>query len=282
MRLFNLHQGVVRLNKILQIIKAEMIKQHRIAFHSKLIYFSLLIWPMFYFFNAYYNYKPFNITKSNWVGINSNNDLLIFLVIGLLGYITFWSMVQSSWQMSMERQNGTLEIIFLSPANRLAMMYGRAAGALIENIWMFVVFSLLLIFWIQGIPFINLIKLPIVFVVLIISAIIWGGLLNVIFLFSRDASILFTVLDEPMVLFSGVRFPTSLFPIWAKFISVIFPLTHVLLIIRYLLEENYSIQMLTSSISSLLITLGLIIFLTIWLLNKAEKNSRKTGNFNFY
>jgi len=44
--------------------------------------------------------------------------------------------------MEIERTNGTLEIIFISPSSKLAMMYGRAIGSLFENIWMFFVFSI--------------------------------------------------------------------------------------------------------------------------------------------
>ncbi|MBA1334421.1 MAG: Efflux ABC transporter, permease protein [Firmicutes bacterium] len=262
-------------------MRAEVIKQHRNSFHSYGVYFTLLIWPIVVFFNAYYSYKPFNLSQGPWNTFASQEDIIMFLITGFLGYISFKSLLQSAFYMGHERINGTLETIFLTPANRIAIIYGRAFGALIENIWMFSVFCVFVTVWIRRIPVESLIYIPISFIVLIVSAAVWGGLMNVIFLFSRDASFLMAVFDEPMILFSGVRMPTFVFPIWAKIISALFPLTYALMIVRPLLIEG-SLSASLQGIYKLLISLLLIVSLTLWLLKKAEKNARKNGNFVFY
>jgi ABC-2 type transport system permease protein len=265
----------------LQIIKAEIVKQHRNTFHSKMTYFSLLIWPIMLFFNAYYSYKVFNLNQSIWKNFNSSQSVITFLITGFLGYNCFWSLVQSAWQMGFERQDGTLEVIFLSSVNRIVMIYGRVLGALFENIWMFLLFSTFIIIYLKGIPITRLIYLPIAFIILLSSAMVWGGLMNVLFLFSRDASILFNIFDEPMALFSGVKVPTMIFPLWAKCLSIIFPLTHTLVIIRSLLIEGklfYNNQ----AFYILLLINFLLVALTLFLLKKAEKHARITGSLSFY
>jgi ABC-2 type transport system permease protein len=269
------------MNNIWQIISAEVVKQHRNSFHSRMVYFSLLIWPIITFFDANYSYKPFNLTSANWANFHSEQSILSFLIVGLFGSITFRSLVQSAWQMGFERQNGTLEILFLTPANRLALIYGRALGALFENVWMFLIFSVLVVLFVGGISVSDLVYLPFCFLVVLVAALVWGGLLNVVFLFSRDASVLFTILDEPMVLFSGVRIPTFLFPLWAKVISVVFPLTYILVIMRrLLLDEN--LGSLVWNIVGLVISNVTLIGLTVWLLKKAEGNARRNGELSFY
>ena len=74
-----------------------------------------------------------------------------------MSYTCFWSMVQNAWSMAnQERKGGTLEITFLSPANRLAMMYGRALGALIQEVWMFCCFSVFILVYTKAIQFHNI------------------------------------------------------------------------------------------------------------------------------
>jgi len=266
---------------IWRIIQAEIMKQHRNTFHSRYMYFALLIWPIVIFINAYYDFKPFNLSDSMSEYFTSIESMVTFLITGFLAYNSFGALVQSAWLMSFERRNGTLEMVFLSPANRMAIIYGRALGALFQNIWMFLIFAVFVTVYVNGIPLVNLLYLPLVFLILILSAMIWGGLMNVIFMFSRDAGILFNVFDEPMALFSGVRVPAAVFPLWAKVISVIFPLTHTLVIVRSLLIRGSLIGSLPS-IGYLIAVSIIMIALTRFMLHKAEKHGRETGNFSFY
>lgn len=218
---------------MLRVIGAEIIKQHRNWFNSKYTYFSLLLWPILIFINIYFSYKPFEgIYQQKLFEAIGSDDLMLFLIVGALSQNCFWAMVQTAWQMSYERQSGTLDIIFLAPANKLCLMYGRALGAIFESVWMLGVFSIIIISLFSGVSITMLIKVPIIFVILIISATVWGGLMNVAFLFSRDATFLFNIFDDPMTLFSGTRIPIQVFPIWAKVIASIFPLTHALVLIR--------------------------------------------------
>lgn len=269
------------MHPIRQVIQAEMLKQHRNWFHSGLIYFSLLIWPILTFFVAYFNYKPFDLQSSSIALFETEESVLLFLITGYIGWICFWSLMQSAWQMGFERQNGTLETVFLSPANRPALMYGRALGALFENIWMFLVFSVAVTFWIKGIPLSGVIFLPISLMVIFISAVVWGGFLNVMFLFSRDAGFLYDICDEPMTLFSGVTIPPTVFPLWAKVISVIFPLTHALFVSRNLLIPKTT-TVFYAGVIELMSSLGLLIILTLVLLKYAERHARRSGNLTFF
>lgn len=267
----------------IRILKAEVLKQHRYFFQSKFIYFTLFLWPILAFINEYYVFKPLSINNSiiKMDGLGATQSLIIFLFTGYIGYLCFWSMVQSAWQMNDERNNGTLETIFLSPVNRQALIYGRALGAIFQNMWLFFVFSIFMIAFYYGNIAKFAILLPLIFIILIFSATIWGGFMNAIFLFSRDASFLFYVFNDPMSLFSGTRIPTIVFPLWAKVISSVFPLTYVLVIIRNIFYQgklNFNLPDSAKLAASLLIIGALTAVIT----KLAEKNSRIKGDWTFY
>jgi len=264
------------------VLRGEIAKQHHHHYHSCFVFFSLLVWPVFGFFTVYFSYKPFSLAKGTLCGIAGSQDLMIFLCAGYMAYNCFWAIVQSAWNMTwLERQSGTLEIAFLSPANRLAMMYGKALGALFEETWMFLCFCLFMLFWAHGFSLRLLILLPLVFFVLLISASIWGGLLNTVFLLSRDASMIYSMFEDTMVLLAGVRVPVGSFPPWAKAISLVFPLTYCINIIRALFMVSVSVNV-WQNLGQLFVCLLFMIVATVLLLKRAEAVHRDRGELGLY
>ncbi|WP_400244390.1 ABC transporter permease [Niallia sp. JL1B1071] len=269
--------------KLFTILQAEFVKSHKHNFHNKLIYFSLLLWPALLFVTSYYSFKPFNLTDTSPLSAYMNVDqITMFLLTGYLGYIFFWSLVQSAWNMSYERQAGTLELIFLTPANRLTIMFARAAGNLLEAVWLFTVFILLVLVVTGKGAEIHWGYLPLALLLLSVSAIVWGAFLNIVFLFSRDAGILFTIFEEPMQFFSGVRIPVLAFPIWGKAIAYLFPLTYVLDIFRDLVLNGKSFEQMIGQYLLLCTIILLLCISSVFLLKKAETHAKKTGNMVLY
>lgn len=263
------------------VIKAEIIKQQHHNYHSYFVYFSLLLWPILGFLEIYYTYHPFEF--SGYLGINNSQDLLAFLATGYMTYTCFWSMVQNAWSMSyQEREGGTLEIAFLTPANRMAMNYGKALGALIQEVWMFSCFCIFILFYTDTFSLSNLYLLPICLSLLVIASTLWGGMLNAVFLFSRDSSLIMDFLDTPMNLFSGAKIPIQCFPLWAKVISLIFPLTYCLQIIRLILGIEQQDTTIGTSLLGLVVCFIIMIFLTAVVTFRVEKHNRETGELNFF
>ncbi|MGN1378685.1 MAG: ABC transporter permease [Dorea sp.] len=269
------------MKKYLLVMRAEIQKQQQYDYHSAYVYLSLLVWPILGFFEVYYTYRPFEMT--GFMGISNSRELLAFLGTGFMAYTCFWSMVQGAWSMAnQERMGGTLEISFLTPANRLAMNYGKALGALIQEVWMFCCFCVFILIYTGTLKLQNIFLLPLIFFLLIISSTIWGGMLNAIFLFSRDASIVMNLLDTPMTLFSGSRIPVSCFPWWAKLISCVFPLTYCLNIIRFVFHIREEGKDWVADLAGLMLCLCIMIAFTVFLIRKAEEHNRETGELQFY
>lgn len=259
--------------------KGEIIKQNQNYYNTWQTYISLLLWPLLNCFVTYFMYKSFDISALSMYGIESFKRLLIFIYTGLLGYNCFWAMVQSALFMRDERENGTIEIVFMTSANRLAIVYGRALGGIIQNVWMFLLFTLLIVFTNSEVNVRTIVMIPIGFIVLIISAVLWGGFINSIFLISRDVDFWFNICDSPMELLSGVKIPVAAFPVFIKAFSVIFPLTHCLMIVRniFMGEEVDVLNLIL-----LLIVLCILVFVTVVILHVAEKHNRKTGSLQLY
>ncbi|MDT8717927.1 ABC transporter permease [Clostridium sp. 19966] len=267
----------------LKVTLAEMKKQHSNNIHNKKMYISHFLWPILTFISAYYSYKPFNFDKiSSKVSYLNEHNILIFMLIGYMSLQFFQCLIQSAWNLSYERVSGTLELIYLTPASRLGFVAGNAISSLFESIWLFVVFSAAVLFINGSSMKVNIITLIVGIVLAIIMAMLWGMLLNAIFLFSRDSGFLFTVLQEPMEMFAGIKTPTAIFPFWAKVLSVVFPLTYCAEILRRAVLNGSSLwQIKTFLLGSIIV--GLIMFVTtILCLRAAEKYAKRTGNMALF
>ncbi|MNM60552.1 ABC-2 type transporter [compost metagenome] len=269
------------MRSFIKVVIAEMKKQHLNYFHSKFIYISLFIWPILNFITSYYSFKPFKINNSNLSYLNEDN-VLVFIVLGYMTMSLFRSLVQTAWNFSFERISGTLELIYLSPASRQGVILGNALSSLFESIVFMVIFTLGVLIFKREVLNVNYLSLMIVFIITLLMAVMWGMFLNSLFLFSRDSGFLFTVLEEPMEIFSGVKVPTSVFPMWAKGISLIFPLTYAIEGVRNVILIGSSIQEIKSFI---VIGIGIIIILylsCLKIIKVVEHHSRKTGNFTYF
>lgn len=266
--------------KVLLVIKAEIIKYRKNNTKSLMVLFSLLIWPILEMLTIMYTYKPFNL-ENGALGFTTKIELVLFIITGLMGFSVFWGMIQNAWYMCIvERNNGVMGLMYLSPANRLAIVYGKALGAIIHDSWMLICFCLVIIFINVKIDIYYIFKIILAGVVILVSGVIWGGLLNSIFFVSRDVDMLVNYLEEPISVFTGTRVPINNFPILLKVISSIFALTYCLIIVRKLLLQQ------SSHICIDLLKLGAVlicmVFLTLIILIQAENYNRRTGNFDFY
>lgn len=261
----------------LHVLYAEAIKQWENYMKNTKSIISLIIWPILMFFTTLYSYSSFNISYLYKFGICNKKELIIFLVTGAMIHNCFWSMVQGALVINRERESGTLEIVFMSPANRLALMYGNAFGGIFNNLWVYAFFSLYII---AGSPTVKIIILSIIaLLIIIISTTIWGGFINSLFLISRDSNILFCICDEPMKFFSGTKIPFQAFPTWGKIFAMIFPATYCTNLVRSIYFED---EIKVYNVFLFVIIHLFLILATYNVLLYAERRNRVDGGFQFY
>ena len=260
-----------------KVMLAESYKQHRNYFNNRLIYVSLFLWPILSFMSSYYSYKAFDVEGSVVSYINGGN-MLVFLLIGYMGMSFFRSVVQSAWRFSEERQSGTLEYIYLSPASRVAVLIGNALSSVFESSVAMLVFGMMIIFYNNASLNVNMIGVAVVVPIFVVMALFWGVFINACFLYSRDTDFLFTILEEPMEIFAGVKVPVNIFPNWARLISCIFPLTYALEALRRVTLSASGISDLKNIVVISLIIILVLLAATLITIHIVEKHMRKTGN----
>lgn len=267
----------------LKVVQAEMMKQFKNRLHSLWVVFSMLLWPILAFLTTYYQFKPFLLeTIRSQLSYLTDESLVTYIMIGYFAMVFFRSFVQSAWEFSSERIYGTLELIYLSPANRVAVMLGNALAALVTNVWMFAVFMIGIYGLFNKVPVTHGLLLFWALVLMVVMSVLWGMLLNSVFLFTRDSSMLFTVLEEPMELFAGVKIPVEIFPVWAKALSIVFPLTYVIRLLRgiMLLGSGFSeVAALVCTCILICITMGVSM---VFILGIGEKHNAKTGDMALF
>ena len=261
----------------IKVVLAESYKQHRNYFNNKMIYVSLFLWPLLSFLASYYSYKAFDLENAAISYINGGN-ILVFLLIGYMAMSFFRSVVQSAWRFSQERQSGTLEYIYLSPASRLAVLIGNAMSSVFESSVVMFVFGALTIFYNKASLKVNVIGTLVVLPIFVVMALFWGVFINACFLYSRDTDFLFTILEEPMEIFSGVKVPVMIFPGWARLISCIFPLTYALEALRQVTLNNSDPGVIKTTIIISIIIIVVLFIITLLTIRIVEKHVRKTGN----
>jgi len=273
---------LIQCRRLWRVVVAEMLKQHRSLFGSKLVYFSMLVWPAFELTTAYYTFQPFahapGISK-HWPLAADPRTVSLFFVTGMLGYTFFWSLVQSSWQFAWERYNGTLEVLFLTPANRLVLIMANGAAALIQSVWLFLTFSVGLMTIIGGLKMAHPAML---LLALLIPAMTWAAFLNSFCIFARDSSFMYTILEPTMSFLSGVRIPLFAQPFWIRIIGIILPLTTSLAVLRGALLEGATIGTLFPQLILLLGMSTLLLVTAAWLLKRGEQHARRTGSLTLF
>ncbi len=262
-------------------LTAEMKKQHKNYFHSRMIYVSLFVWPFLSFVTTYYSFKVFNIEKSKISYITSEN-MIVYLLLGYMCMSFFRSLVQSAWNFSFERISGTLELIYLSPVNRAAVLLGNAISSLFESVFVMLIFSILVLIINGEVLLIKILPCITVFLIVTAMAVAWGMFLNSLFLFSRDSDFLFTVLEEPMEIFSGVKVPTILFPVWAKAISVFFPLTYAIEAVRRVVLTGSTLYEIRGFVVTGVVIIAILLVLISTMIKIVERHMRITGNITLF
>ena len=235
-----------------KVMLAESRKQHRNYFSNKLIYVSLFLWPFLSFMASYYSYKVFDI-EGSVVSYISGGNIMVFLLIGYMGMSFFRSVVQSAWHFSFERQSGTLEYIYLSPASRMAVILGNALSSVFEGSVAMAVFGALIILYNKESLSINVIGLVAVIPIFLCVALLWGAFLN-------------------------VKVPVSIFPGWARVISCIFPLTYALEALRQVMLNSADINSVKNVVIISLVIILVLLSATLITIHIVEKHMRKTGN----
>ncbi|WP_379126741.1 ABC transporter permease [Paenibacillus sp. sgz500958] len=264
------------------IVYAEVIKQHKNRTKGRTVFFSMLLWPALAFLTSYFMMLPYRSGEGSVLSkVIPDGKIPLFLLSGYLVFQLFWTVVQAAWLFELERKDGTLEMVFLTPASKMGFLLGRSLYSLLHGIWMFGVFSCLTFFFVVDAAAVNWRALLPVLLLIMVAAVIWGAALCAVSLFSRDSGLLYYIFQAPMELFGGVRIPPAVFPAWATGLSLVFPVTYSLVLVRGALYDDIGKSWWLSLAVLIGGSLALVYFTRI-LLHFAEQHARAKGNWNLF
>lgn len=253
------------MNYIVQEIKKEFKKNY----YSKFAILSTIIQPFISFAVIYFSYKMFQIEVND-------RTFLVTIILNYTAYNFFASIVISAWSMTREREEGTLEVILLSPTSLRKFIFSRALfNSIICSINYFIITILIIL--IIPISFQLIVQLMVIYLATFLSSIFYAYLINSLFLFTRDSTLLFNILQSPVEYLSKVRFPQMEFPIILNYLSLIIPMTYIVKMIQGSFNINYLISVV------ILISISVVImFISNYVIKSASKNLKKSGKYTFY
>lgn len=268
-----------------RVMYAEAYKQLRLYWGQPINIVSEVVYPALYFAVAYYMFRPFYSTRTvpAWLPGGRGDALALFLLTGYLGYTIFqrllWSALNLVW---VERQSGTLESLYMTPANRFALLVGAAAGGMARVVYLYAGFLVAAAFFIGSWHIASPWMVLVAFVAVFVPGVAWGALADSFLLFARDSSAFVSVIQAPMNFFGGVRFPVGLLPGWMQVISAVLPLTWSLGVVRAALLQG---RTMPEVLPHFLLALGIsavCLMLAQWNMLRSERLAKKRGSLVLY
>jgi len=261
-----------------RIVVAEMQKNIKQFFFSSRVLFWTLALPLGNGLYLYFLYLPF-AARSVSLEFNASwytLDLVGFTLIGQLLYTFFTMMLLCGTIFDREREQGTLEAVLLSPANRLAVIFGGALASAFNYLWFLVG---ILLSWVAflGVKIIvtDFFALLASVVLSYLPIVTLGMCLEAFFIHSRRGVMYAVMLQEPVMFFSGLVFPLQAMPRTLLSISYLIPLTFGLLSLRLTLLGGAYLSEIAVPLTLLASMAGVFLALATWLVGYAERSAKK-------
>src|SRR2546426_4558324 len=178
-----------------------------------------------------------------------------------------------------ERFNGTIESLFLTPANRMTILLASGFSSLLEGAWWIVGVFLLswVIFGVQpaiadwGAVIIALISTMIALVAV-------GVFFASFFVLTRAADQLATSLQAPIRYASGVAFPVAALPAVFQLFAYILPVTYGIDALRRTVVQQGTLIELAGTLAPLYLFTAILIVAGHFMLRRVEAQAKRNGS----
>lgn len=268
-----------------RVLRAEAYKQVRVYWGQRVNLTAEVVYPALHFATAYYMFRPFQEAGAPvpWLPQADAYSLAAFLLTGLLGFTIFTRLLWAAIGMTdMERMGGTLEIQYLTPASRFALLIGAAAGGMLRVVYLYLAFLAAAVVWIGEWRIAHLGMVAIAFVALIVPGLAFGTLINSRMLFTRDYTAYASILAPVLGFLGGVRYPVPLLPGWMQALAAVLPLTWSLDVLRSVLLEAATMSDIAGSLTFGLGVSSACFALGYWNLSYSERSARERGTLVLY
>jgi len=259
------------------VVLAEIKKHIKQYFFSARVLLWALLLPLGNGLYLYFLYLPFAARSVN-LELNSSNytlDLVGFTLVGQLLYSFFTMMLLAGASLERDREQGTLEAILLSPANRLAVLLGGALANALNYVWLVVGVLLSWAIFLKVNVIVNdFWALFASIFVSFLSFVALGMCLEALSVHSRRGVVYATWLQEPVMFLSGLIFPLQSMPRALLPFSYLLPLTFGLISVRLTLLGGASIFDVGIPLAILASMVLIFLTLAILVMGYAERSAK--------
>jgi ABC-2 type transport system permease protein len=218
-------------------------------------------------------------------GITGMSSYLTFSVIGTAFFGFIGSAVfGSGGALRGEQEHGTLELVYLTPANKLVWMSAKTLSNMHTSVIQAAVLIILgqVLFGLTLSPNPDLLLALVALLLTVLGHMSFGFLYAGLVMFVRNADAVGEALWPLMLFLSGITFPVEILPGPVRFVAELLPLTHGLRIFRgatmlgWTFGDAWVEILVLSVITVVMLPLGYIV------LRRIEKKARQRGTLSTY
>lgn len=272
----------------LRALWAATVKEWRILWRYPLAFVSMLFWPLampgIYVLQAHAFAGGSAASLQAFASRTGTASIAGFLYVGLSMYM--W-LSQVLWGPGTALRNqqvqGQLEALFLSPASRMAVLFGPVGSALVVAAWMFAVIgvALRLGFGVE-IGLVDALRAVAVVVVGAPAMYGLGALFSVAVLVFREVNGLVQLLRGLFTCLCGMTYPVVMLPGWARSIALSLPPTYIIGDVRRALLTGTDLVQMGPDLLFLAGAGAVLCVLAAWALRAAERSAHHGGGLNQY
>ena len=259
-------------------LKRSLLSTH---FNPAFFLISQLLWPLIMVGTYYLSYSPlFDPASPGADNFTSGLDMYSYLIPGVIVVYIYLEYVSIGFGLSVSRDYGVLEPIFLSPVNRMLWLFGTATAGIPSGILAAAgfVLSSMLVFSIS-------MPHPVVFfagtVLVVFCSVPWGGLVCAIFLCGRNSRFLYAVFETPAEFLSGARFPVAALPVLLSTAAAAYPLSHSVALLRLCWKPAVDLSLIFQDFLRLLLLGVVYSAIASMLFSYAERKGKRDGSLTF-
>ena len=217
--------------------------------------------------------------SSSFAEITGTGEYIPFIVIGavLNSYVNtlLYGMGEN---IRKEAYQGTLDYVLAAPCNKAYVLIGKAISESLSST-IFAISQLTISVLLFGMNITLAVMVPVSFIIILLILGLYGmSLLMAAFsLMYKQSYDLSESIGYIFYIFAPVRYPIESLPIWAQIIGKFIPLTYALIIVRSLMLLGTDFSAVYFDVIALLIIDVVLLLAGLYLFNKIEKKTRKSG-----
>jgi ABC-2 type transport system permease protein len=265
----------------LSIIWNEVVKNIKtlLAYPTIIVFWA--IFPIFWFIPFILQGEAFvgGLESSSFAEITGTGEYIPFIVIGaiLSSYVNtlLYGMGEN---IRKEAYQGTLDYVLAAPCNKAYVLIGKAVSESLSST-IFAISQLTISVLLFGMNITLGVMIPVSFIIILLILGLYGmSLLMAAFsLMYKQSYDLSESIGYIFYIFAPVRYPVESLPIWAQIIGKFIPLTYALIIVRSLMLLGTDLSTVYLDVIALLIIDVVLLLAGLYLFNKIEKKTRKSG-----